>query len=40
VASLVGYQQDRAAPRAKAAATIRSGRQAYTLGGLDVRALR
>ncbi len=40
VARLVGYQQDRAAQRAEAAAAIRAGRQAYTLGGLDARALR
>ena len=40
MARLIGNQQDRDAQRAKAAAAIRAGRQAFTLGGLDVRALR
>lgn len=40
VARLVGYQEDLAVRRAEAAAAIRARRQAYSLGGLDVGALR
>ena len=39
-ARLIGYQQDIAVRRAEAAGSLRAQRERYTLGGLDVRALR
>lgn len=40
VARLIGFQEDLAVRRAEAAASIRAQRHNYTLGGLDIRALR
>lgn len=40
IARLIGYQQDLSVRRAEAASEIRARRQAFSLGGLDARALR